>query len=497
MNRKSLVVAICLGAAHPSAAQISTVPRPEASATFLYTSGAAGPGCKTFPASPVKPLDDAIHAGDGELARAEGLKLLECLAADPDLKAHLGNLDDDYYHLIWEGKDDDGKQTVFRLLVHRGLQASQANRLPGLTDSSRSKLIDVLLSDDETSKLVSLYVATPKANPTTAALPDVVGALGLPGLIGSITPLHQEMFLKAFKGPLPVAAPTATPEPLRRLFATVFRVDLPLARADLKIRDMVRTPANVSEFKDALDDLQERLLAREARDSVCAQELTATLVVALKGQADRCDTVGTCSKAMADRVESETTKSMSSSSCKGKTGPAVGYDPPLEVEKQFSALGRELAASVSKGTVDERNEPLTSISFGIASGLIVGRPTLDTPRVTLDAGKIVRDPLPRTLTMMVVNFHPKPYDAELPRMSKAERFRAFGGFVLTPSPGLTTGLSAQIVRGLSINAGWAWMFVNTTKGSDKLDAAPSDEQDPFKRRTSRVFFAALGYAFKP
>ena len=124
--------------------------------------------------------------------------------------------------------------------------------------------------------------------------------------------------------------------------------------------------------------------------------------------------------------------------CRPESGPAYGFDPVAATEQEF----KNLVVAGGEGRnrrIDPRQHPVDASLYGLMGGLLVGHPRIEEPRVKVENGKIVSAPIDHALTMVVVNMHPAAYDAEWPVVSMAERFRFFGGAVLTPDFGATVG----------------------------------------------------------
>jgi hypothetical protein len=168
----------------------------------------------------------------------------------------------------------------------------------------------------------------------------------------------------------------------------------------------------------------------------------------------------------------------------------------VATEQEFRKLVVSGGARVVTGETSAVNQPFTRLSYGLMSGLLIGNTTLKEARVEVDGGKIVNAPLDRALTMVVLNIHPWTYDIEWPKVSWAERFRTFAGGVITPDFGLTAGVGLGLVRGLTVNGGAVWLFMETPKANERVGEAPQDTNDPFRSRVGFGGFVGLSYTFK-
>jgi len=366
-------------------AQVYSISEPRARG--IYVHGAAE--------SPLTVLARLHKAGDRLAFEAGALALLEkARKADAALPAHLsarlsdylGHAERDYYNIVWPGTGADGKPTVHRVLVRRGMAPQHATRILGVEHTTverrtdEPRVYDVLLADDQTATLHSVWVFTPGENPLIAQIPAVVGKIDPLKVIG------------AWAGTANIAA---------------------------AIRIEIREP---------------RMLTKRAKIEV---------------------------------------------------RDAITTQPP--------AGGVE---TVATGTTALSNIPLTRMSFGVMTGLMVGRPSMDEPRVSVQNGVIAKAPIERAMTMVVLNMHPRAYDADWPDVTWAERLRFFAGAVLTPDFGLTAGAGIGVVRGLSLNAGGVLLFSNTLKDGETIGEKPIDGNDPFKAGRNLSGFIGLSYAFK-
>jgi hypothetical protein len=121
----------------------------------------------------------------------------------------------------------------------------------------------------------------------------------------------------------------------------------------------------------------------------------------------------------------------------------------------------------------------------------------NTTRVKLnDDGNVVADPLSRQINLVVVNIGFRPYNADAFHPTPAERFQWFVGAVVTPDFGVGAGVSAHLVRGLSVNFGGAVMGVRGLRDGDMLGAAPKHPENAFRLTRAQVVFVGVGYNFK-
>jgi hypothetical protein len=403
------------------------------------------------------------------------------------LQEALGDVARNYYRLVWVGRDDAGSPVVQTLLVHQGT-VDPISTLPGIDEDPDVKLLDVFISADANAVLETRYVSTSAQDPLVAQIPAFVQKTDVMGFLGGIA---------ALRGGPPVMS------------YTVARADLPFARASVTIRDTVVVPGTVSQLTDASRSLRDQLVIREARFSACAQKLASADVDAIasglkeavctipEGQRGlTTEQANTCRTFLAARLADAYRSTVPACT----DAAMAGTDPVLYVDQQFADLVAKLRET-RRGPVESRvvNAPLTRFSLGLLFGAVLGDPSYsdDNPRAKVGSnGIIIHDPLPTLLSMAVVNIHPRPYDPA-GNVTLAERLRLFAGTVFTPDFGLTGGAGVMIVRGLSVNAGVAWLFVKSPAEGFSIGAnTNSATGSPLQVGGAGVVFSGLSYVFK-
>lgn len=106
-------------------------------------------------------------------------------------------------------------------------------------------------------------------------------------------------------------------------------------------------------------------------------------------------------------------------------------------------------------------------------------------RAKLSSGKVEEDPLSGTMTIASFYWHFRPYFSGTVRPSGAERVAALVGYVATPAPGAALGFTWLAFRGLTVNAGYAAMFVDKAESPTRLE-----------RGYTTAGFVGLGYDFQ-
>jgi len=117
-------------------------------------------------------------------------------------------------------------------------------------------------------------------------------------------------------------------------------------------------------------------------------------------------------------------------------------------------------------------------------------------RAKIDSGTIIENSFDGAASIIAMNIHPWSYDpTELP-ISAGERWRLFLGIVATPELGIAVGGGWAPFRNLSVNAGYAWLRVKTTKGGETIGVSPPEgDTNPLRHGAARAFVFGVGYKF--
>lgn len=476
IRRVSLGVLAMLTIAATAHAQVYSIP------THL-------PPAARVPVGDTDPLDElatSYKRGDTEQFNDDAMRLLRRLAdASRDVRGQLGDLKQNYFRLVWISTGSDGKDVLNSALVHHTWSASMAARLPGLRKSAEARgpeVRDVLLTYAAEASLDSRWVFTPVAEPLATQLPDVISKLN---------PLAM------------LARSLGTESQAAALLVYVNRPDMMRSRATIAIKDTVTTLSSADDLLRKVNLRSAAIDLRQARASACAQEFNKRMTTAARGalKEDFCARTGDdCSAEVKRSLEAVLPAFVKdtgwASACAMEPWWGTGPDRLAAIEQEFLKLVAEAAPTVLTGESTLSNTPLTRWSFGVMTGVLFTEVSRDEARVKLDGNVIASAPMDRLMTMVILNYHPERYNAEWPDVTFAERFRWFGGVVLTPDIGLAVGAGLGIVRGLSVNAGAAWLFADTVKGDDAIGGVPSDPKRPFKLRGGAGMFLGLSYAFK-
>ena len=447
--------------------------------------------------SPVATLSK--HLTHGDMVRLQGYaaELLHTLArsAPDELKHALGDVNRNYYRLVWLCRDDSGAASLQSVIVHAGDTAA-IRTLPGITIGSSVQLLEILITTDPTAVLDTQYLSTRTKDPLEAQIAPFVEKTGIVGFLAAL-PLARGEAVR------PEGAAVSTTY-------AVSRPVLPFARADLKIQDTLIVPGSTAGLLKSSDDLARRLSARDVRLSSCGRGLAAADAAAIAKGLDgaACKPTNTSATAGLTASEAATCKASltdvieeafaHAGDCRDSPA-APGTDPVLLVDKQFTDLLANLRESRRAAEWKVSNVPRTRYSFGVLSSAIIGRPHYahGTTRVKIGGnGAIVLDPMPTVLTMALVNIHPRAYDPQADSPTWNERFRLFVGTAITPDFGLGGGAGVMILRGLTADAGWTNLFVRTPRSGFSLGQVPSATSTPLSVGSAGVWFAGLSYSFK-
>jgi hypothetical protein len=287
------------------------------------------------------------------------------------------------------------------------------------------------------------------------------------------------------------------------LAVTVKTVVLPIRRASVHLEMKVNDLVSSKDFTEAVGMLGTTLLFDGAGRSDLARAQIAGLVRELPEAA-----VSSCAAPAAAPVGTSSTRA---AACRAALDKVLksGYDAAMagkpsgadstaieNVDTQFRALAVNALSSNTNLDITFKNRPVTHLGFGAGTAVIAyGRVNNVRVKIDDDSGTIVSDPLPRVITMAVVNWSPTGYDEGRPALLPSERFRPFFGAALTPDFGVIGGVNVLLVRGIGAVAGAGEVF---GKGADanEVGKAPMARKDPFRLAAAHVVFFGISYSYK-
>jgi hypothetical protein len=481
-TRRSVIVSAALAVslhAVPLLAQTSLEPRKLLrEPRQLDVSGTCGGRASvTFAGPPIEHLNSGYHQGDWTSVQDAARCILDEAFASAGTDRPAYDYRSGHVWVTWVGGDAFGEVGVHRVLVHGQGRAPAPYKLdlPGV-----STFFEIFLAGSPYAELTTTLVSTEKADETLAQIPAVAGRI-VPALFGLLD------------ATLPEAAVAPEPAPTERIWLTPFQIDLPARRAAIALTSVVGAPVSADAFATAANRLA---VERGFQTSACARTLalaqgkaigdarTSTSDCNPGGHRDRC--LAAFDAALRKEFEAQTTRPRCATAAEGRAMAAV--------DDAFRDLALTGMAMDVKSDVRFANTPRQHVSFGLVEAVSFGV-SIDDPRVDLDDGDIVADPLPRLLTLVTVNASFAGYDRTSVRPSEAEKWRWFGGVALVPDFGLAAGVSYLPVRGVSINLGYAWLFTKSAP-AETIGRPPADAADAFDIGHARLWFAGVGYNFK-
>jgi hypothetical protein len=383
--------------------------------------------------------------------------------------------------VVWAGTDGIGPSVLRRLTLPEPSSYPESLDLPGLRTSRLPCLYEVLLSLDERARLVSQYTFTREDNPILAQIPVVAEKLSGP-LFG---------LLAAVGGPVAAERSQVAALPL---YASANRIAVPFERASIKVKSVAVVPTTVARWSEEVHALALSIRLKDVARSVAGRAYVNDMETASIATAEDCRVSAAsppqCLEKFAYAFDTVYTS---------RTVPTPAAED-LKAINVADAKFRELVSSLQpekiERTLDLRNRPTTHLSLGLGTA-VAFHGSVDKDRVKVnDAGNLVADPLPRLLTMVVLNWSPAGYDADAPTPQMAERVRPFVAGVVTPDPGVSVGASLLVVRGLALSGGFAVLLTRGLRPGDEVGKPPADTGDPLDFSHATVWFAGLSYNFK-
>ena len=424
-----------------------------------------------------------------DLASAVRNDLIKAVYADPqpDPRPDLLN---SYVSVVFVATPPAQKDlTVVRFLVPpKGSAATEPpQRLPGVAE-----LYEALLSRDKQSRIASSWISTAKENPLRAQLIKGAQTIVNP-LAGLVDAFSLHMKIQAV-----TAAERATIS--QPLFVVVNRVRLPHARAGLQITTRVTNPAvgDAEELKAEFARLAAQTARGVSRVSPCAR-VVSTALNAQAAATLAAPVTAETRKRLIQALEGEADRVLATTDCtdeaKDTTDGALAHaraEAVAEVVKQNLQLASGDLKPIA-GTSDLQNVPHQHLSLGLVAGAMINKS--GDVGFQVSNGKLAPKPLSGAVTSAVLHIHPFAYDPASPQATAAERFSFFTGFVVTPAPGATAGISLRFFRGLGVQAGYAAMVVNRLKPEFTPGQEVTVVADPFRRGVARSWVLGISYDF--
>lgn len=376
---------------------------------------------------------------------------------------------------------------IARVVLQPSAPAPYSTTLPGLRVHYELHVKPV-----EAESLSTTYFSTATEDPITSQLAAFVKQFD-PKILGPIFPAFS----------------TESDTPRSTFYVDLRKVRLPLTRAKIDIEDEAATGADFEAKRESLKSeaakLTQSLSAREARNIRCATALaealekriadyvTTNTAICLELPQEEAGKLTAWDKLQRE-IDCAYTATVTGTACSGSAVPNENA-LLMAVETRYKDLAKGGALKVT-GKASYSNVPLSVIGLGVIAGVITAVPgSHDRYKVGGD-GKLVLDPLTGGMSIAAVNIHPWRFNSAATSITARERFRFFVGPVLTPEFGLAAGAGVAVIRGLSINAGYGVVRINTLRAGDQAGSPPTDKNRPFSNGTAGFLFFGLGYNFK-
>lgn len=170
----------------------------------------------------IEEITRLYFSGDWEMLQHQTIKTLQSLqfrlVNDTFQNEALLDFESHYYSVVLVYTAPDRKEDLLRFLVHHPSPEPYGMRLPGIKGGENSKYYEIFLTSNASDVLVSTYTSTKEKSEIESQLPK---------------------FFKQFDPKVLAGLLEAVP-PRNRIHAVLSRVDLPYARANVQIEDVVQ-----------------------------------------------------------------------------------------------------------------------------------------------------------------------------------------------------------------------------------------------------------------
>jgi len=460
-------------------AQTPTVPIPVTGPCSLPELDRPDPtdAAKTIKVKPTAALTGSFQSGDAALLKKDVIQIRDHIKGKGLCKVEFSSAD--YLLITWVADTALGDTALLAAVVHEGSGEGYVSRLPGLSTGGTPKLYQIFVSNDEHDVLASVYMSTREENPLLKQIPEVAEKILEPMLALLSANMSTETSARKRAQTVPAG------------WATVARVDLPYARATVKIEMRAALAVTEAALKNASTKLKNRLTLIDVPYSIDAKNLATALDTVVVTNAEGCLSAKPPDSCLS-KLDPEF-KNKYNGTCSGCSEEET--KARRLVDAKFRTLVADLHNEELSGKAELRNVPLTKYSFGLMTAFSFLRSS-NAPRVKLDEGVLEHDPLDRQLTMVTFNVAFNRYDSDAFTISRPERHRWFIGAAITPTFGVGFGYSFLPVRGLGINVGYAVLGISTAAGGRQVGEAPASTNDPFKLGGTETAFFGLSYNFK-
>jgi len=378
-----------------------------------------------------------------------------------------------YYRLVFLASQPNGDTVLAQTLVHEPMPAGHI--LEGLHGPAQP-LLTLFVADNASARIHTAATVTQEGNPLAADLASLVS-----------TTLTKAVLPVAIAHTLTIPPPPACDDCVP-VFVTLSTLELPFARGNVAITDTVT-------FDDQPGYVATRMkmLAADVTEDPSTAACVKRGVLALAAVPDGGSITSACTSATTLDVGSACSAAMKHAFDEEFSRQKPCTDPALRV----AAVRMLDAISADKATVAKTefaNVPRTHLTVGVATAFLFAAQQ-SAPRVSVQSGTIALNPLARPISLALVNWFPRGFNAKEPHLTNRERYRLFGGVALTPSFGPAAGGAIALSQNLAVNVGAALMLTDVVKSGEAVGAAPIDAS-PFKVGVALGWFAGFSYNLK-
>lgn len=355
----------------------------------------------------------------------------------------------------WVSTDAFGTDRLNSILWVHGRGRPFGAWLPGLKSTQpEPTLLEVVLHDPKVMGFAALY----SSKATSSGQPDEflkLAAATVGPFISGLAALDGPMGLKPSSVPVQTVGTKTTADD-KATPVQVFGVSLPEANAEITVKRQVTARLTESHVRAKAGQLLASALMVEAAGDAClvnAATVASSAIVGAIHQHTACDeSLDECRTAASNALEA----ALGGLSCSAAVPSRM-----LQTANKFRSFVATLEPPTLKAEATIRNEGPIRFSVGSLTAYVQSS-KLSQPRVKVgSAGTLVDDPMPRTMTAVIVNWSIPGFDPKERSTSTSQRFRPFVGMSLLPNIGLVAGGSALVGRGFAVNAGVARLWYPT------------------------------------
>lgn len=456
-------------------------------------------------------LTDAYLRGDWVEFTADATKLVESAATacapvevtvNPSCRQERARFDlaNDYVQLLWMATLPTATEpTILSAIIHTPNVEPYSRVVPGLSRRSGHRLFELFVTDDAPPEVASYYVSKPVPDPLLSEAPAVVDKFLGP------------LFTYFNKVNPPEVTFLSVDTARKPRYFVVRQVNLPEPRATVEVSITARVPLAIETMDGRIATLKRELSGKGLLTTSDLEAQFDRIGVAMTTAAKTCEAVNevTC-RARLHKAVVEEAASLRLNVATEEEKAALAA---LEKTVREFVDGLKPASASAKYSLD--NSPLRHLSFGLLTSVALDVYGNDQ-RAKVDGGKVVADPLPRALNMVVMNFSAGYQAKTSQRIVRGwPAIRGFTGVVFSPDIGISVGASWAILHNLGVNFGYAHLFITRPENGleigavldekiEDADGNPTSEfrysddlrRDPLQRGRLGALFLGVSYNFK-